>query len=72
MNLVTKATERDYDSLLNIQNYAILYEVPKIIYNKMVGSTQNVKSLSALSPGIGGWNQCYYHLSSMILPYYDE
>ena len=28
----------------------------KTICNKMVDSPQNVKSLSVLSPGIGGWN----------------
>ena len=39
MNSVNEATETDSDSLLNIQNYAILYEVPKTIYNKMVDST---------------------------------
>ena len=39
-----------------------------IIYNKMVDFPQNVKLLSVLSPGIGGWN----HQSSLIWPYFDE
>ena len=46
--------------------------IPKTVYNKIVDSPKNMKSLSVLSPGIGGWNQCFYHLSSMILPYYDQ
>ena len=28
----------------------------KTIFNKMVGSPENVKSLLVLSPGVGGWN----------------
>ena len=43
----------------------------KTLYNKTVNSPQNVKSLSVLSPCIGSWNWCFYHLSSMISPYYD-
>ena len=50
----------------------LAFMTAKTLYNKIVNSPQNVKSLSVLSPGIGSWNQCFYHLSSMILPDYDE
>ena len=30
--------------------------IPKTLYNMIVNSPQNVKSLSVLSPGIGSWN----------------
>ena len=30
--------------------------IPKIMYNEMVDSPENMKSLSMLSPDGGGWN----------------
>ena len=33
-----------------------VYIITKTIYNKMIDSPENKKSLSVLSPGVGGWN----------------